>query len=184
MIWESAVVITLQPGSYTALLRGRITALAVGVLEVFAVPSTTGNPSPTPSPTATPAAAPKLFIANGGNQTTTKSDVDVTGEQLLAGKCQHSPHGSQGIAVNAAAGKLYAGNEGGNNITQANLDGTGGVNLTLNGLLNGPYGVSAPRMSPGTKCKSPTAEEAYWQHTGFVVRADLDGGNATRLTQP
>ena len=35
---ESALVMTLQPGGYTALLRGTNNGVGVGVLEVFALP--------------------------------------------------------------------------------------------------------------------------------------------------
>jgi len=177
---ESAVVITLQPGSYTALLRGANNGTGVGVLEVFAVPSTTGNPSPTPSPTATPAAPPKLFIANGGNQTITTSNIDGSGGTALAGNISTLLMAPQGIAINAAAGKIYAGNEGGNNITQANLDGSGAVNLTLSGLLNGPYGVALD--IPGNKMYVANGGGGITGNSGFVVRANLDGTNATRLT--
>jgi DNA-binding beta-propeller fold protein YncE len=87
----------------------------------------------------------------------------------------------QGIAINATAGKIYAGNEGGDTITQSNLDGSGAVNLTLNSLLKGPYGVALD--VPGNKMYVANGGGGINGNTGFVVRANLDGSSATRLTK-
>jgi DNA-binding beta-propeller fold protein YncE len=165
---ESALVITLQPGNYTALLRGTNNGTGIGVVEVYALASTT------PTPTA------KLFIANGNNGTITTSNADGTGGTALAGNISPLLMAPQGIAINAAAGKIYAGNEGGDMVTQANLDGTGAVNLTLNGLLKGPYGVALDVQ--GNKMYVANGGGGITGNSGFVVRADLDGSNAARLT--
>ena len=164
---ESALVTTLQPGTYTGLLRGTNNSTGVGLVEAYAL----ANAGPTP--------APKLFVANGGNSTVTTSNLNGSEGTALAGNISPLLMAPQGLAINATAGKIYAGNEGGNNITQANLDGSGAVNLTFNGLLTGPYGVALD--VPGNKIYVANGG-GITGNTGFVVRADLDGGNATRLT--
>jgi DNA-binding beta-propeller fold protein YncE len=165
---ESALVITLQPGNYTALLRGTNNGTGIGVVEVYALANTAST------------SAAKLFIANGNNGTITTSNADGSGGTALAGNISPLLMAPQGIAINAMVAKIYAGNEGGDTVTQANLDGTGAVNLTLNGLLKGPYGVALDVQ--GNKMYVANGGGGITGNSGFVVRADLDGSNAARLT--
>jgi DNA-binding beta-propeller fold protein YncE len=168
---ESAIVRTLPAGgaNYTAIVRGVNDSTGIAVVEVYALA------------TATPTPTPKLFIANGGNSTVTTSNLDGSGGAALGGNIGTLLMTPQGIAINATAGKIYAGNEGGDTITQANLDGSGAVNLTLNSLLKGPYGVALD--VPGNKMYVANGGGGINGNTGFVVRANLDGSSATRLTK-
>lgn len=165
---ESAIIRTL-PGSttgvgYTAIVRGANNSVGVALVEIYGIASSTP-------------ANPAMFVANGGNNSITKANVDGTGGAVLpitAGLLA----APQGVAINATAGKLYAGNEGGDTVTMANLDGSGGVNLTLGGLLKGPYGVAldvaAGKMyvANGGGFPNPTPR---------VVRANLDGSSPVDL---
>ena len=56
---ESAFVVTLPPGLYTALLAGVNNGTGVGVVEVYELGSPSGTPPPTPTPTpGTPTPSP------------------------------------------------------------------------------------------------------------------------------
>lgn len=170
---ESAIIATL-PGSnsgigYTAVVRGKNNGAGVALVEVYALANTV-------------AASPKLFIANGGdatpaNSSVTTANLDGTGGKSLGniGGFLNTP---EGIAVDSTNAKIYVGNESGNTITKSNLDGSGAVNLSLAGLLNGPYGVALDVAAN----KMYVANGGGQSGIGFVVRADLDGSNATRLT--
>ena len=53
---EAAIVESLSPGTYTALLSGRANLTGIGLVEVY--DHVTFGPTPTPSPTSTPAPKP------------------------------------------------------------------------------------------------------------------------------
>jgi DNA-binding beta-propeller fold protein YncE len=162
---ESAIVRTLTPANYTAIVRGANNATGIAVVEVYAL----ANAAPTP--------APALFVVNGGdatpaNSSVTKSNLDGTGGTSL-GNIGGFLNAPQGIAINATAGKIYVSNEGGDSITQSNLDGSSPVNMTFNGLLKGPYGVAL----------DVSGNKIYIANGGnnTIVRGNLDGSNATSL---
>ena len=188
---ESALVMTLQPGSYTALLQGNGGATGVGLVEIYALaPPGTPSPTPVPTPSATPTPTPtpvptpsqRIFIANGGNSTVSISSLDGSGGTALTGNLASLISGPQMIAINSAAGKMYVANTQSAAIIQANLDGTGAVNLALSVPLNNPYGIALDVA--GNKIYISNAGDVFGANAGigFVVRADLDGTNAARLT--
>ncbi len=57
---ESAIIGTLSPGAYTAILRGKNDTTGVALVEVYQLPSPTPTPTPTatPTPATTPTATP------------------------------------------------------------------------------------------------------------------------------
>ena len=69
---ESAILGTLGPGNYTAIMRGVNNLTGVGLVEVYDLdpPATSPTPAPTPTPTPTPAAgvwiAPRTDGQSGG----------------------------------------------------------------------------------------------------------------------
>jgi hypothetical protein len=61
---ESAILSTLEPGNYTAIMRGANNATGIGLVEAYDLdpPATSPTPPPPPSPTPTPSAG--IWIAS------------------------------------------------------------------------------------------------------------------------
>ena len=64
---EAALVATLNPGAYTALLSGVIQGTGVGLVEVYDNP--VAGPTPTPGPSGTPSPTPGPTPTPGGSAT-------------------------------------------------------------------------------------------------------------------
>lgn len=165
---ESAILQTLAPATYTAIVRGANATTGVALVEVYGL----GAP---------PAGTPAMFIVNGGDATpatasVTKANLDGTGGASLGniGGFLNSP---QGIAINKAAGKMYVTNEGGDTVTMSDLNGAGAVNLTVGGLLAGPYGIALD-VAAG---KMYVSNGGGAGNTPRIVVANLDGSTAVDL---
>jgi hypothetical protein len=77
---ESAIVATLQGNNaaYTAIVRGANNSTGIALVELYGLPPA-GGPTPTPNPGNTAA----IFVANGGNNSITKANLDGMGGATL-----------------------------------------------------------------------------------------------------
>jgi hypothetical protein len=61
---ESAILSTLWPGNYTAIVRGVNNGTGIGLVEVYDLDSPATSPTPPPTPTPTPTPAAGVWIAS------------------------------------------------------------------------------------------------------------------------
>ena len=140
---EPAILNTLEPGNYTAVVRGANSGTGIGLVEVYDLdpPATSPTPPPPPSPTPTPAAG--VWIAsqtdNGRNGTGTNADpYNGSTAARLTALMNNVVHAS--TVVHFVAGNYRVSNltlkpgvkllGAGKDITNFLWDGTGGTTNT------------------------------------------------------
>jgi len=118
----------------------------------------------------------RMYVANWGNNTISRANLDGTGGVSL-GSLNGTLNLTFGIALDLAAGRMYVTNTGNNTISRANLDGTGGVSLgSLNDTLNWPRGIALDLDAS----KMYVANSATIGGSN-ISRANLDGSGGENL---
>lgn len=120
-----------------------------------------------------PFGTPSMFVVDKSDNSVIKANLDGTDATDL-GNIGGFLNNPTAIAINASAGKMYVCNVSGNSVTMSNLDGSSPVNLTLDGMLDGPVGIALD--VPGNMMYV-----SLYFGPNVVVRANLDGSGAVGL---
>jgi hypothetical protein len=140
---ESAILSTLGPGNYTAIVRGVNNLTGIGLVEVYDLdpPATSPTPPPTPTPTPTPAAgvwiAPRTDGQSGGgtnidpyNGSTAARLTALMNNVIPANTVVHFVAGNYLVStLNPKAGVMLLG--AGKDITNFLWDGTPQSNMII-----------------------------------------------------